>query len=78
MSYKYDVIENSNMIDLLLWMIKLKSNKTNQISPFASSLFLKAITECNAPPEWIQNKDMVTMVKMVKYSQIKNSCGVLS
>ena len=33
MIYKDDVIENSNMIDLLTWMIELKSNNTNQISP---------------------------------------------
>ena len=47
-------------------MIKLKSNNTNQISPFVSSLFVKAIAECNVLAEWIKNKDMVTMVKMVK------------
>ena len=29
MIYKDDVIENSNMIDLLKWMIKLKSNNAN-------------------------------------------------
>ena len=68
MIYKYDVTENSNMVDLLLWMIKLKSNNTNLISPFASSLFTKAIAECNLPLEWIKNKDMLTMVKMVKES----------
>ena len=66
MVYKNDVIENSNMIDLLKWMIKLKSNNTNQISPFVSSLFVQAIAECNVLAEWIKNKDMVTMVKMVK------------
>ena len=33
MIYKDDVIENSNMIDLLTWIIELKSNNTNQISP---------------------------------------------
>ena len=33
MIYKDDVIENSNMIDLPTWMIELKSNNTNQISP---------------------------------------------
>ena len=32
--YKDDVIENSNMIDLPTWMIKLKSNNTNEISTF--------------------------------------------
>ena len=66
MVYKNDVIENSNMIDLLKWMIKLKSNNTNQISPFVSLLFVQAIAECNVLAEWIKNKDMVTMVKMVK------------
>ena len=64
----YDVIENSNMIDLLTWMIKLKPNNTNQIPPFVSSLFAKAIAECNVPLEWIKNKDMLTMVEMVKES----------
>ena len=54
------------MIDLLTWVIKLKSNNTNQISPFVSSLFAKAIAECNVPLEWIKNKDMLTMVKIVK------------
>ena len=34
MMYKDDVIENSNMIDLPTWMIKLKSNNTNEISTF--------------------------------------------
>ena len=68
MIYKDDVIEISNMIDLLTWMIKLKPNNTNQISPFVSSLFAKAIAECNVPLEWIKNKDMLTMVKMVKQS----------
>ena len=63
-----DVIENSNMIDLLTWMIKLKPNNTNQITPFVSSLFAKAIAECNVPLEWIKNKDMLTMVEMVKES----------
>ena len=66
MIQKNDVIENSNMIDLLTWVIKLKSNNTNQISPFVSSLFAKAIAECNVPLEWIKNKDMLTMVKIVK------------
>ena len=63
-----DVIENSNMIDLLTWMIKLKPNNTNQIQPFVSSLFAKAIAECNVPLERIINKDMLTMVEMVKES----------
>ena len=47
MIYKDDVIENSNMIDLLTWMIKLKPNNTNQTLPFVSLLFAKAIAECN-------------------------------
>ena len=68
MIYKDDVIENSNTIDLLTWMIKLKPNNTNQISPFVSSLFAKAITECNVPLGWTKNKDMLTMVKMVQES----------
>ena len=63
-----DVIENSNMIDLLTWMIKLKPNNTNQIPPFVSSLFAKAIAECNVPLERIKNKDLLTMVEMVKES----------
>ena len=46
MIYKDNVIENSYMIDLLMWMIKLNSNNTNQISPFVSLLFAKAIAEC--------------------------------
>ena len=54
------------MIDLLTWIIKLKPSKTNQISPFVSSPFAKAIAECAVPLEWIKNKDMLTMVKMVK------------
>ena len=33
------IYKNSNPIDLLSWMIKLKSNNTNQISTFVSSLF---------------------------------------
>ena len=66
--YKDDVIENSNIIDLLTWMIKLKPDNTNQISPFVSSLFAKAIAECNVPMEWMKNKGMLTMVKMVKES----------
>ena len=53
MVYKNDVIENSNMIDLLL---------------FSILLFVKAIAECNVPLEWIKNKDKLTMVKMVKQS----------
>ena len=65
MIYKDDVIENSNMIDLLAWIIKLKSNNTNQISPFVNSLFAKAIAEFNVPLEWIKNKDLLTIVKMV-------------
>ena len=69
MIYKEDLIENSNMIDLLTsMMMKLKSNKTNQISPFVSSLFAKAKAECNVPLELIKNKDMLTMVKIVKES----------
>ena len=63
MIYKAHVIENSNMIDLLTLMIKLKLSNTNQISPFA-----KAIAECNVPLEWIKNKDMLAMVRMVKES----------
>ena len=70
MIYQDDVIENSNIINLLAWMIKLKLKNTNQISPFVSSLFAKAIAECNVPLEWIKNKDMLTMtmVKMIKES----------
>ena len=37
------------MIDLLTWMIKLKPNKTNQISQFVSSPFAKTIAECAVP-----------------------------
>ena len=66
MIYKDDVIKKSNMIDLLTWMLKLKSNNTNQILLFPSSLFAKAIAECNIQLEWIKNKDMLTMVKMAK------------
>ena len=33
------IYKNSNPIDLLSWMIKLKSNNSNQISTFVSSLF---------------------------------------
>ena len=36
-------------------MINLKSNNSNQISPFVSSLFAKAIAKCNVPLEWIKN-----------------------
>ena len=46
MIFKDGVIENSNMIDLLTWMIKLKSSNTNHISPFVSLVFGKAIAEC--------------------------------
>ena len=56
------------MIDLLTWMIKLKSNNTNQILLFVSSPFAKAIAECNVPLEWIKNKDILTMVKIVRVS----------
>ena len=66
--YNDDVIENSNMIDLLTWMIKLKPNNTNHISPFVNLLFSKAIAECNVPLEWIKNNGMLTMVKMVEVS----------
>ena len=51
MIYKDDVIDSSNMIDLFSWVIKLKSNNTNQISPFVNSLFAKAIAEYNVPLE---------------------------
>ena len=68
MIYKDDDVKNSNMIDLLTWMIKLKSSNTNQISLFESSLFAEAIVECNGTLEWVQKKDMLTMVKMVKES----------
>ena len=66
MIYKDDVVESSNMIDLLTLMIKLKPNNTNQVSPFVTSLFVKAIAECNFSLELIKNKDMLTMVKVVK------------
>ena len=56
------------MINLLTWMIKLKPNNTNQISPFVSLLFAKAIAECNLPLDWIKNKNMLNMVRMVKES----------
>ena len=49
-------------------MIKLKPNNTNQVSPFVSSLFPKAIAECNVPLEWIKKKDLFTMVKMITES----------
>ena len=65
---KDDVIKNSNLIHLFTSMIKLKPNDTNQVTPFVSSLFAKAMAECNFPLEWIKNKDMLTMVKMVKDS----------
>ena len=68
MIYKDDVTKNSNRIDLVTWMIKLKPNNTNQISPFVSLLFAKATAECNVPLRWIKNKDMLTMVNMVKVS----------
>ena len=41
-------------------------SKTNQLSPFVSLLFAKAIAESNVPLDWIKNKDMMTLVKMVK------------
>ena len=56
MIYKDDVIQNSNMIDLLSWMIKLKLSNTNLVSLFVSSLFAIAIGECNVPLEGIKNK----------------------
>ena len=65
---KDDVIKNSNKIHLFTSMIKLKPNNTNQVTPFVSSLFAKAMAECNIPLEWIKNKDMFTMVKIVKDS----------
>ena len=71
MLYKDDAIENSNVIHSLLWMINLKSSNTNQTSPFVSFLFAKAIAEYNFPLEWIKNKVMLTMVKMVKESDEK-------
>ena len=46
----------------------MRSNNTNQISPSVSSLFAKAKAECNVLLEWIKNKDMLTMVKIVKES----------
>ena len=71
MIYEDNVMENSNMIDLLTWMMKLKSHNTNQISLFVSFLFAKAIAKCNVPLEWIKNKDILTMVNTV------NSCRIL-
>ena len=73
MIYKDDVIENSNMTDLLKWMIKLKLNNTNQISPFVSSLFAKAIAKCNVPLEWIKIKTMVKMVKKSDEEQMQDT-----
>ena len=81
MIYIDDVIENSNMIDLLTWMTKLKPNNTNQVSPFVSLLFAKAIAECNVPLGWIENKDMLTIIKMVKESdeeQMQNTSITLN
>ena len=66
MIFKDDVTENSIMIDLLTWMIKLRSSNTNHISPFVSLVFAKTIAECNVALKWIKNKDMMTTVKMVK------------
>ena len=74
--YKDGVIENLNMICLLPYMIKMKSNNTNQIWPFVSSLFAKAIVEYSVPLEWIKNEDVLTMVKVLK-SQMKNSRSIL-
>ena len=68
MIYKDDAIENSDMIDQLTWMIELKLNNTNQALHFVSSQFAKAIAECNVPLDWVKNKDMQTMVKVVKES----------
>ena len=59
------------MIDLLTWIIKLKSNNTNQILPFVSLLFTKAIAECNVPLESTKKKDMLTVVWIVKESDEK-------
>ena len=42
--------------------------KKKHVSHFVSSLFAKAIAECNVPLESIKNKDMLTMVKIVKES----------
>ena len=49
-------------------MIKLKPNNTNQVPPFVSLLFAKAIAECNVPLEWIKNKDMLTILKVTEES----------
>ena len=68
MAYKDDVIKNSIVTDLYTWMIKLKSNSTNQIPPFVSLPFGKSTAEYYAPLEWIKNKNMLTMVKVVKES----------
>ena len=67
MAYKDDVIKNSIVTDLYTWMIKLKSNSTNQIPPFVSLPFAKSTAEYYAPLEWIK-KNMLTMVKVVKES----------
>ena len=67
-TYKDDVIKNSIVTDLYTWMIKLKSNSTNQIPPFVSLPFAKSTAEYYAPLEWIKNKNMLTMVKVVKES----------
>ena len=66
MIFKDEVIKNSNMIDLLTWMIELRSSNTNHISPFVSLVFATAIAECNVALKRIKNKDMMTTVKMVK------------
>ena len=68
MAYKDDVIKNSIVTDLYTWMIKLKSNSTNQIPPFVSLPFAKSTAEYYAPLEWIKSKNMLTMVKVVKES----------
>ena len=68
MAYKDDVIKNSIVTDLYTWMIKLKSNSTNQIPPFVSLPFVKSTAEYYAPLEWIKSKNMLTMVKVVKES----------
>ena len=58
MSYKDDDIENSNMIDLLTWLHCF----------CCDFVVCKAIAECNVPLEWIKNKDILTMIKMIKES----------
>ena len=68
MIYKDDVTENSIMIDLLTWIVKLKTSNTNQMSPFVSLLFARAKAEYNVPLKWIKNKDMLTMVNIVNKS----------